>query len=402
MNYGSVCSGIEAATVAWHTLGLKPVWFAEIEQFPSAVLAHHYPQVQNVGDMTTIADKITNGELVAPDILVGGTPCQAFSVAGLRQSLDDERGQLTLAFVKLANAIDTIRLIQRKPPVIIIWENVPGVISTKDNAFGCFLGALSGARSALRPSGERWTNIGCVFGPSRQVAWRVLDAQYFGVAQRRRRVFVVASARDISPTEILFEQTSVSRIAQSSKSKAKNFTRETRKNIKAGIVSRQLECKADVSPTLCASDYKSPHIIFETRCDVGIRAFKDDDVSPTLTANMGTGGGNVPCVAIAGNIINRQNQHGGNGTGVDMSGVSYTLTANDIHAVQYGAIVRRLTPVECERLQGFTSDYTKIPYRGKPADLCPDSPRYKAIGNSMAVPVMKWIGERIINHINKK
>jgi len=206
MLFGSVCSGIEAASVAWHPLGWRAAWLAEIEKFPSAVLAHHYPDVPNLGDMTTIAARIAAGEVAAPDVLVGGTPCQAFSVAGLRGGLADARGQLTLSYVELANAIDDARSSRGEQPVIIVWENVPGVLSSKDNAFGCFLAGLAGESCELKPPGRKWSNAGCVFGPQRTVAWRILDAQFFGVAQRRRRVFVVASARDgFDPTAVLFE-----------------------------------------------------------------------------------------------------------------------------------------------------------------------------------------------------
>lgn len=244
--YGSVCSGIEAASEAWHPLGWSAAWVAKIEPFPARVLHHHYgsgrplhmpdpdeandaltpddrdarraaikavsmlPAVtigpRNLGDMTKIAAMVRAGQVAAPDVLVGGTPCQAFSIAGLRESLADARGQLTLAFVNIANEIDTARHVRGDDECVIVWENVPGVLSTQDNAFGCFLGALAGEDSPLLPPGGKWPNAGCVFGPQRRVAWRVLDAQYFGVAQRRRRVFVVASARKgFDPTEVLFE-----------------------------------------------------------------------------------------------------------------------------------------------------------------------------------------------------
>ena len=139
MRFGSVCSGIEAASVAWNPLGWEAAWFSEIEKFPSAVLAHHYPEVINLGDMVELPKRILSGEIEAPDILCAGTPCQAFSVAGLRKSLDDDRGNLTLTFCEIADAIDQ----QREQPAIIFWENVPGVLNTKDNAFGCFLSKLS-------------------------------------------------------------------------------------------------------------------------------------------------------------------------------------------------------------------------------------------------------------------
>jgi DNA (cytosine-5)-methyltransferase 1 len=203
MKYLSVCSGIEAATVAWHPLGWEPLAFADIEPFPRALLAHHYPHVPLHGDFTVLKDQPW---IVDADVLVGGTPCQAFSVAGLRNSLADDRGNLSLEYVRLADAIDDVRSAAGRPPVIAVWENVPGVLSVKDNAFGCFLAALAGEDAPLLPTGGKWTNAGVALGPARAIAWRILDAQYFGLAQRRRRVFVVASARaGFDPAAILLE-----------------------------------------------------------------------------------------------------------------------------------------------------------------------------------------------------
>ena len=199
MRYFSICSGIEAATVAWEPLGWEAAAYAEIEKFPAAVLEHHYPHTPNLGDMT----KIKGEDYRDVDVLVGGTPCQAFSVAGLRAGLVDPRGNLTLVFAKLADDM---------APPFIVWENVPGVLSSKDNAFGCFLGLLAGDDDALQPPGGKWTDAGYVLGPKRAIAWRVLDAQYFGLAQRRRRVFVVACPRGgADPREILFEREGVRR-----------------------------------------------------------------------------------------------------------------------------------------------------------------------------------------------
>lgn len=173
LQYGSVCSGIEAVSLAWKPLGWHPAWFSEIDPFPNAVLAHHYPDVPNLGDMTGIADQILAGTAPAPDILVGGTPCQAFSVAGARGGLSDPRGALTLKYTELANAIDQTRQQQHQQPSVIVWENVPGVLSDKSNAFGCLLGALAGESRELQPAGAKWTNAGCVSGPRRSIAWRV-------------------------------------------------------------------------------------------------------------------------------------------------------------------------------------------------------------------------------------
>lgn len=210
--YGSVCSGIEAASVAWHSLGFRADWFSEIEPFPCALLAHRWPGVPNLGDMTKLVRQVLTGAIKAPPLLVGGTPCQAFSVAGMREGLADPRGALTIKYVELLDAIDHVRTQRGEPEAACLWENVPGVLSDKGNAFGCFLGALVGESEELQPPGGKWKDAGCVYGPRRTVAWRVLDAQYFGLAQRRRRVFVVASARrGFDPAAVLFEREGVRR-----------------------------------------------------------------------------------------------------------------------------------------------------------------------------------------------
>ena len=211
IRFGSVCSGIEAASVAWNPLGWEAAWFSEIEPFPSAVLAHRFPDVPNYGDMKDLPDKVIMGDIEAPEILCGGTPCQAFSVAGKRCSLDDERGNLTLVFCELLDAIDTVRSFRGEHPCTCFWENVPGVLNTKDNAFGCFLGKLAGSEFPLTAPDGKWPSAGLVIGQKRKIGWRVLDAQYFGVPQRRRRVFVVASARKgFDPAGVLFEPQGVS------------------------------------------------------------------------------------------------------------------------------------------------------------------------------------------------
>lgn len=364
ITYGSVCSGIEAATTAWHHLGWSPRWFAEIEPFPSAVLAHHWPDVPNLGDFTLIRDKIAAGAIDAPDVLVGGTPCQAFSVAGLRRSMDDSRGHLTLEFVRLADAIDANRTLLGLPECIVVWENVPGVLNTPDNAFGCFLGALAGEDVSLLPPGGKWTNAGVVVGHARTIAWRVLDAQYFGVAQRRRRVFVVASARDgLCPDEILFEFDGVRRDSPPS--------REAGQGASADAPRR-----------------------------TGERSHWSGGPHPSLNQSNNIGGvgmSNQEIFSQRGAYLVLHPVHGSSARGIGYSTeTAPTLTSADSGPTALvGMQVRRLTPTECERLQGFPDWHTKIPWRGKPADECPDGPRYKALGNSMAVPVMRWIGERI-------
>ncbi|XRZ01621.1 DNA cytosine methyltransferase (plasmid) [Xenorhabdus stockiae] len=362
MSFGSVCSGIEAASVAWEPLGMSPVWFSEIEQFPGAVLKHHWPSVRNLGDMTQIADRVANNQENAPDILVGGTPCQAFSVAGLRNGLKDERGQLTLSFVELANAIDAVRTANGNPPSVIVWENVPGVLSSKDNAFGCFLAGLTGEDEPLQPTGKKWTNAGYVSGPKRAVAWRVLDAQYFGVAQRRRRVFVIASARtDYCPATVLFEPESVRRDNPPCRKTGKNS---------AGQVTPCPGSRCGTIGTSFARCGKNPFPGNPGTCGLvstyrllSFGEYRTDDISSTLKSRDAKDATDLVAISLAGNIINRKPENGGNGMGYQPE-ISYTLTTSDIHGVNYGYAVRRLTPVECERLQGFPDNHTRIPWKG--------------------------------------
>lgn len=418
MRYGSLCSGIEAASAAWEPLGWQPAWFAEIEPFPCAVLNHHWPHIPNYGDMTRLVGKILNGTVEAPDILVGGTPCQAFSIAGLRGSLDDERGNLTLVLIRILDAIDFIRARNGQPPCILVWENVPGVLNTKDNAFGCFLGGLAGENLPLEPAGKKWTNAGAVLGPTREIAWRVLDAQFFGVPQRRRRIFAVASARAIRPAEILFERqgqaghpAAGSEAGQDPAAFVESSFGAYKQSTVCGTVRASEGAVQGGSETLLACRMRGfgDYIQDNTAGTVKARDHKDatdlivvhgrqdpctSDKAFTLDCQHS---GNTNIVCINGNIIGKDpnGTSGGNGMGAIQDGTAYTLTATDRHAVSDGLQVRRLTPTECERLQGFPDNHTQIPWRGKPAADCPDGPRYKAIGNSMAVPVMRWIGERI-------
>lgn len=446
MKFGSVCSGIEAASVAWNKFEWSASWLAEIEPFPSAVLAHHYPDVPNLGDMTQLPEKILSGEIEAPDVFCGGTPCQAFSIAGNRNSLDDARGNLSLTFCEIADAIDSVRSI----PAIIFWENVPGVLNTKDNAFGCFLAGLAGEDGELKPAGKKWTNAGCVFGSKRTVAWRVLDAQYFGVAQRRRRVFVVASARNgFDPAAVLFEFDGLRRDTAPSRNKGETVASNVKESVRAYNKQRIGEYSTeDVASTCAARDYKDATDLIAyniTFCDAnGTRKDRPDgglyvnetnvtntltnagvgtnvvhpvssehfksvyemhaqdarvqnvgDVLPTMSATYGSGGGNIPVTyGIQSTVIGRKPENGPQGSGYSEN-ISFTQTKTDVHGVAHQMAVRRLTPTECERLQGFPDGYTQIPWRNKSAEDCPDGPRYKALGNSWAVPVVAWIGERI-------
>ena len=420
MRYLSVCSGMEAASVAWHPLGWTPVGFSEIEPFPCAILKHRFPNTPNYGDLTQYQQwPLSIGDV---DLIAGGPPCQAFSVAGLRRGLADPRGNLTLTYLGL---VDKLR------PKWVVYENVPGLLSVDGGrAFGAFLGAL----------GE--------LGYS--AAWRVLDAQYFGVPQRRRRVFVVACLGDWrAPAEVLSLREGLRGYLEAGWKKRKGAAADAGSGVEASgpvvidraafnqgvnaqfdphiaesevmdsLVARgphavgQPITQSDVAGPLDAHYYKGPgsrqggereyvaqpipfrkskraasttdnetwvpadvtntlnnfdlgdtrttHAVVES----GVyenhaqdsRVTGPLEVAPTVAAKFGTGGGNVPLV---------------------------------------GAMaVRRLTPVECERLQGFPDNWSRIPWKGKPETDCPDGPRYKACGNSMAVPVMRWIGERI-------
>lgn len=606
MKYLSICSGIEAASVAWEPLGWEPLAFSEIEAFPRAVLAHHYPSTPLHGDFTLLKD---DPSIVDADLLCGGTPCQAFSVAGLRQSLADDRGNLTLQFVLLADAIDHLRRDAGREPAWILWENVPGVLSTSDNAFGSFLGGLVGRSSPIPEPADGWTGAGVVDGPTRCAAWRVLDAQHFGLAQRRKRVFVLArgGAGRWAVADALLPIIEGSSWHPAPGRPAREGVAPTisARTKGGGGLGTDFDCDGGliprVSPTLKARDYKGPSSdgdgdgapLLPVSCDVamplragrqysdmgdgqanvvvahslradGFAASEDGtgrgtplvpvafsimpmnsgsdykaretdvaqplmaggpvggnqggdyivqpvafsckdhgadagEVAPTLrsmghddshangggqvavafahqaggkqttlgysddgtvqtlganqtpavmtlairgrdgghdletrsdgTANAvltpsgGRAGIGVGAVAIQAGALRENPTSGPDGVGVQR-GIAYTLEARaEVQAVafaqnqrdevrqmevagtlasesgmkqqtylQQAMQVRRLTPRECERLQGFPDDFTLIPVRGKPAA---DGPRYKALGNSMAVNVMAWIGQRI-------
>ncbi|EAT1308155.1 Dam family site-specific DNA-(adenine-N6)-methyltransferase [Salmonella enterica] len=565
LSYGSVCSGIEAASIAWEPLGMRPAWFSEIEPFPCAVLAARWPEISNLGDMTQIARAVRIGDVKVPDVVVGGTPCQAFSVAGLRNGLSDTRGQLTLSYVELANAIDDKRREHGEPESIIIWENVPGVLSSKDNAFGCFLAGLGGEDEPFEP-GERpakgknskfwrwdkttnkhipkWPKSGFLVGRQRRLAWRVIDAQYVGVAQRRKRVFVVASARkDFDPSKILFEFEGVRRDSPPSREPWQTTTDIIGGSFKigshwdnptnphptlnqshntggigasnqeifaqrgAGIVGTFRMCAFgeyaddDTASTVKARDYKDATDLAvysstgigswsngdvvgtlrareqESHEHLSVIAFPErmsatqyasaENISPSLMSQNPTaiavsvadhdgvafafaennrseirfqnGDGQISGPLSAGGgkpgqgypaVLAFQERGREDGRTIEFNGdLAYALTspngggrAHERNIVDFrNMAVRRLTPVECERLQGFPDNHTLIPVNKRnkliadelaylrshfpdmPEEeanfLAVDGPRYKAIGNSMAVPVMRWIGERIVKAI---
>lgn len=310
--YGSVCSGIEAASAAWRCIG-EPLWFSEIEPFPCRLLSAKYPSTPNLGDMRTIAKRIACGEVAAPDVLVGGTPCQSFSITGLRRGLKSDNGKLALSYVKIFTNIQ-----ERKEDATCIWENVPGVLSDRENAFGCFISALSGEPVEIKPPTKNgrtvaWPTGGFIDGAVNRVAWRVLDSQYFGVPQRRRRVYVVASSRRsaIDPRRVLFDR----------------------------------------------------------------EAYSDK----VVRARAGQGGGfRTSTVGCCGD---------GNKRGVSIVHGSWWKHGTATEEAK-SRKWRRLTVAEELARQGFDKDYLDIVSCGKLA-------KYKAIGNSMTPPVMRWLGVRL-------
>lgn len=427
--FGTVCDGIGCGHLAFNQVGFECAWSFEIEPFPSAVLAYRFPEVTNHGDMLKCAGMVKAGEIEAPDVFIGGTPCQAFSMAGKRKGLEDARGNLSLTFCGIADAIDDVRGRDGKPPCAVLWENVPGVLSDKGNAFGCFLGELSGAGCQLQPAGGRWRNAGCVFGPKRTVAWRVLDSQFFGVAQRRRRVFVVASAGDgFRPEEVLFEREGVRRDSAPS--------REKREGAPRGIeIGPSGGCFTDSNPTLDARCKDGPIRnqlagaaldcqTYDMRgngdgvtvgCLTGDHAGRPTDYTPVVVFEprfVRTSGGQPSielnphgqenAVCVTGDITHTLRAEGFDG-GEDGTGrgqpivLAFVQNSRD----EVAPAVRRLTPRECERLQALPEDWTKIPWRGKPAEECPDGPRYKGIGNGQTVTVMEWLARRIMAEMTR-
>lgn len=418
MRYLSTFSGIEAATVAWGPLGWEPLAFAEVDAFPSAVLAERFPGVENLGDVTQADWSRFRG---ACDLVVGGSPCQSFSVAGKREGLDGASGLMW----------EYVRCVRDVRPGAFLWENVPGALSSSKGAdFRCLLEAMD--------------ELG--YG----MAWRVLDAQFFGVAQRRRRVFLVGCLGDPGRAcEVLFEPEGVPWDPGQGKEKREalaagtgggagasgcygfnggvssgagsiGYADELAPTVRAqanGLVPQvacytaQVRCgregggkgalvAGELSATLATGNGQ---VLFQDAVFVGgdSACAVGDGVAGTLTAS--TGRKTACCVAYplppAGALAFAANQRGEarlqGGDGHVFGALPTAWSGKQAQGVVQGYAVRKLMPVECERLQGFPDDWTRIPWRGKPAEECPDAPRYKAVGNSMAVPVMRWIGERM-------
>ena len=310
MTVGSICSGIEAASVAWEEFGATFKWFSEIAPFPTKFLAHKYPNITNLGNLCGIPQKLSSGEIECPDIICGGTPCQAFSVTGYKKGLADERGQLTLKFIEVIDANDTTR--DDGKNTIVFWENVEGVLKDKTNAFGCFISGLAGCDDILPIT--KWTSAGLVRGPKRNIAWRVIDAKYFGVPQQRRRLYVVAGGKDFNPEKVLFE----------------------RHHGKLG-------------------EFKKVPLRF-SKGGKSFEVFRE--YTDCLYSAYGTKW-NGNAAAYNGSLFVAENDR-----------------------------LRRLTPLETERLMGFPDNYTSVGFGS-------NTNRYQGTGNSWAVPVVRWIGSRI-------
>jgi DNA (cytosine-5)-methyltransferase 1 len=401
VKYVAMFAGVAPQVESWRRLGLNPLAFAEIDAFPSAVLAHHYPDVANLGDMTKVDWSQYRGRC---QMVVGSPPCQAFSVAGLRKSLADERGSLSLEYVRAIDAID---------PEWTITENVPGWLNTGDNAFGCFLGAMVGVDSPLVPArGQRWTDAGLVIGPRRAAAWRCLDAQYHGLAQRRKRVFVLSlrhSGKVDGPGEsevrersrvlrllsqVLFVEQGLPRNTPPGREEGENTSHGITPSIGASGrgVSRGSDSRGryPVIAMAFGGNNTSGPVDVATACNAHGGTGRHDFESETFVTHPlradgfdasedGTGRG-TPLVPVAIPILEA-------GARTASGGSSRSYVAGQSMAV------RRLTPLECEILQGWTPFFTAIPYRGK---IAADGPRYKAIGNGWSVPVLDWIAKRIM------
>lgn len=349
--FGSLCSGIEAASFVFEPLNIRPLWFSEIADFQSKFLVAKYPYVPNLGDMNNIPQMINEGKVEIPDMLCGGTPCQAFSLAGWRNGINDDRGQLTLKYIDIVNAIDNKRLKNGDNRVVFFWENVEGALTDKTNAFGCFLAGLIGLNEPLvSPLGgvkkvknkdgsittiyPKWANAGVVYGKDRNIAWRILDAKYFGLPQQRRRVYVLGGGKDFYPEKVLFEE--------------------------GGIMVDPFKLHQKKKQSCLFDEVNPPSTyLFELTKEVNghhIEAFRS--YADCLYAAYGTKW-NGNAAAFNGSLYFAQNGR-----------------------------LRRLNPLECERLMGFPDNYTLLVQ-------CKDTQRYQAVGNSWAVPVIKWIANRI-------
>lgn len=353
--FGSLCSGIEAASFVFEPLDIHPIWLSEIADFQSRFLAEKFPDIPNLGDMNYIPQMIERNEIETPDMICGGTPCQAFSLAGWRNGINDDRGQLTLKYIDIVNSLDAKRLEKGQSRTVFFWENVEGALTDKTNAFGCFLAGLMGLNEPIvSPIGDirmiknkegkesvvypKWPNAGIIYGENRNIAWRVLDAKYFGLPQQRKRIYLLGGGKDFHPERILFEE-----------------------GVLLTDPFKFVPASVKIEPSLFDDVFGINLKAFELQKIVNgclIEAFRS--FSDCLYAAYGTKW-NGNAAAFNGSLYFAQNGR-----------------------------LRRLNPLECERLMGFPDNYTLL-------EKCKDTQRYQAVGNSWAVPVVKWIAKRIKN-----
>ncbi len=449
MRYLSLFSGIEAATQAWQPFGWECVAVSEIEPFPCAVLEHHYPNVPNLGDVTKITEQQIK-DLGQIDLVVFGSPCQNLSVAGNRQGLAGTQSGLFY---------DSIRIIryarEHCGARFALWENVPGAFSSNKGAdFAAVVEQMAGLENiGVPPNG--WGKEGAALGEHGLLEWACLDAQWFGLAQRRKRVFAIVDFGDwTSRPPILLERESLRGDSAPSRETGESVTANARGCLASGTdlagpilancgekqwLGNQEAFRGEyhvVEKAVYSFDSLASNSMKSKNPHSGCRQVELAKCLDTSNGCPSKNQGGLAVVAIAGNIIGRAPKNGGNHNGFDESGACYTLTTNDRHAVAFAeprrargcdviannepwptlpahagtgggnvpmiafaanptSVVRRLTPIECERLQGFPDNFTQIPYRGKSVADCPNGARYKALGNSMAVNVMAWIGKRI-------
>lgn len=341
-NFGSVCSGIEAASFILKPMGINALWLSEIADYPSRFLAEQYSDNPNVGDMTNIPEKIASNQIPAPDMLVGGTPCQAFSLAGWRNGVNDERGQLTLKYIDIIDAIDIKRSENNLGRAIFFWENVEGALTDKTNAFGCFLAGLAGLDEPVVVN--RYKSAGVLHGPKRNIAWRVLDAKYFGVPQQRKRVYVLGGGLDFYPENVLFEM---------------------------------------------GGYFKDPYKLIEGEKQTVMNLFAEYESQPNIDIikplRRVINGHDIEVFRCYSDCLYAAYGTKWNGNAAALNGSLY---------VSQDGRLRRLTPIECERLMGFPDNYTAV---ANPRL----TNRYQATGNSWAVPVIRWIMSRLLDSVNK-
>lgn len=420
ITFASFFSGIEAASSAFGPLGWECKSVAEIERFPCEVLSHHYPDVPNLGNVmdNDFLEKVRGLDV---DVAIGGPPCQDYSVAGLRVGLKGNRGYLTLRWVEIIHAI--------RPRICAVTENVPGWLSANEGlAFGVFLAKLVGSDTPLVPpkkSGGRWTDAGMVTGPSGRAAWRILDAQYFGLAQRRERVFVVFCPADgCDPAEILFDGAGVRWNPPPSREAGQDITGTLNARTEDGRgLGSDFECGGGLVPVpILEAGARTGKSTDDPRAGMGIgkpgdpmfslqagkqhavafdckaggnTSFSIGEKAGTLRGD-GHGGGHA-AVAYDVSVFDPNQITSKTNRSIPKPGLSHTIPASSAAPIAFNTMaVRRLLPEECEILMGFPSGWTHIPIKnGKKEKMSADSPRYKSIGNSKAVPVVRWLGRRI-------